>query len=401
MKKLGLGALPVALLLGGFSSMVSAESYRLVVVVEPSVYESVSKENLSNALDEQLEYANSVYKETGVSFSYSTVLEWNDSVVSEGLASGKSFKQTVGDIFYSVRYTKEEFDDFFASWAEPHVYNAKANSLLTSEYADKLLFITSEHDLTNGAIGLAFQNMGAVLAVSGLSEPDLVAHELGHTFGLGHPSENVCATLNSVMCQNTSSKVGFSNEEKAIIRGVAEQNADYFLDYFDSRFYGVVADNKPIKGQVNVNVLNNPIENDLTSTEVVIRLVDSAGQDLYLDEPVSMELYTKGLTAVSGVHYESGLFQTVELNAGENTKRLTVKVNHDSKDVQLLVGVRYAENLADSNQETVIIKAKSTTGGNGNNGGDSGEPSGSSGGSFGFAWLALLPLVYYRRQRTM
>lgn len=380
-----------------FAQVAQAEEIDILVLVEPAVIQSMGKESFSKMLESQIAYSNKEFKDFNVQYNVSAVVDWNDSI-SLAVASGDSYSKAGGHIFYSLGVTKDEYDAEFGelSWLKGK-YSPEINALVDKYHADKVMLFTNSHP--NNEIGFAFHNMGLVVhAQSMLSRNSTVAHELGHTFGLGHPSNDVCANSNYLMCQGKSNGSQFAVEEANRITGVLNRDPAYLLDYYNQDFWaGAYSQPMEMLATAKVSVIDNPVPNTLNKTEAVVELVDNQGAPYVFDKDVSVELYTKGVSAIAGTHYDTDVYQRVTFAAGENVKRIDLPVTHDSKDVSLIVGVRYGENTADSNQETVVIKAKSSSGGGDTgNGGDSGESGG--GGSLGIWGIILLPLAFLRRK---
>lgn len=376
-----------------FSQFVKAEDVDILVLVEPTVIQSIGKESFSQMLESQIAYSNKEFKDFNVNYRVSAVVDWNDTV-GLAVASGDSYAQAGGFIFYSLGKTKDKYDAEYGelSWLKDK-YSPEINALVEKYHADKVILFTNTH--SNNEIGYAFHNMGLIVhAQSMMTRNSTVAHELGHTFGLGHPSNEVCSTGNYLMCQGKSNGSQFSAEESNRITGVLNRDPAYLLDYYNQDFWaGSFSQPMEMLAKAKVSVLDNPVPNTLSKTEAVIELVDSQGAPYVFDKDVSVELYTTGVSAIAGTHYDTDIYQRVNFAAGESVKRIDLNVTHDSKDVSLIVGTRYGENTADSNQESIVIKAKSSSGGDAGNGGDTGGSGGSGGGSLGFYSLLLLALV--------
>jgi hypothetical protein len=204
------------------------------------------------------------------------------------------------------------------------------------------------------------------------------------------------------MCPGKLDGDGFTSDEVTTVNGVLARDPAYLLDYYHPDFWaGSYSEPMSIKAYLDLQVLDNPIANTVNATEVVLSLVDAEGNPAVLNGDVSVELYTQGDTAVFETDY-SDIYQRVTFAAGESEKRIDLDVTHGNSAKTFSVGTRYGEYVADSEAQTVTIAANPTSGGSDNSGSDSGssDSSGSSGGSFGFAWLALLPFVYFRRQKT-
>ncbi|MBS0044630.1 SVAGG family GlyGly-CTERM protein [Shewanella sp. M16] len=380
-----------------FAQVTQAEEIDILVLVEPSVIQSMGKEPFSQMLESQIAYSNKEFKDFNVQYNVSAVVDWNDSV-GEAVTLGDSYYKAGGHIFYSLGVSKEKYDADFGNdpWLKGK-YSPEINALVNKYHADKVMLFV--HTQTDNVIGRAFDNIGLIVhAQSMMTAHSTVAHELGHTFGLGHPSNDVCANSNYLMCQGKSNGSEFAVEEASRITGVLNRDPAYLLDYYNQDFWaGAYSQPMEMLATAKVSVIDNPVPNTLNKTEAVVELLDSQGAPYVFDKDVSVELFTKGVSATAGTHYDTDVYQRVTFAAGETVKRIDLPVTHDSKDVSLIVGVRYGENTADSNQETVVIKAKSSSGGGDTgNGGDSGESGG--GGSLGIWGIILLPLAFLRRK---
>lgn len=388
--------------MGVFSTCASlaAESVDLLVIVEPSVIQEMGNENFSNLLEEQVKYSNKEFAAFGVTYKVNAVVNWDDDAISSDLSAGDSFSKAAGHLFYSAGIAKNEFDQLYGNhqWYSGK-YVGNVNVLLNKYHSDKVVFFTSKPS-GDRAIGQAFYNVGVIVhADSLLTNHSTLAHELGHTFGLGHPSNDVCANSNYLMCQGKSNSSQFAVEEANRVTGVLNRDPAYLLDYYNQDFWaGAYSQQMEMLATAKVSVIDNPVPNTLNKTEAVVELVDSQGAPYVFDKDVSVEFFTKGVSAIAGTHYDTDVYQRVTFAAGETVKRIDLPVTHDSKDVSLILGARYGENTADSNQETVVIKAKSSSGGGDTgNGGDTGGESG-GGGSLGIWGIILLPLAILRRK---
>lgn len=372
-----------------FTQFIHAEEIDILVLVEPSVIQSMGKESFSQMLESQIAYSNKEFKDFNVQYNVSAVVDWNDSI-GLAVASGDSYYKAGGNIFYSLGVSKEKYDADFDndSWLKGK-YSPEINALVDKYHADKVMLFV--HTKSDNVIGRAFDNIGLIVhAQSMMTAHSTVAHELGHTFGLGHPSNEVCLNGNDLMCQGKSNGSQFAVEEANRITGVLNRDPAYLLDYYNQDFWaGAYSQPMEMLAKAKVSVIDSPVPNTLNKTEAVVELVDSQGAPYVFDKDVSVELYTKGVSAIAGTHYDTDVYQRVTFAAGESVKRIDLPVTHDSKDVSLIIGARYGENTADSNQETVVIKAKSSSGGDAGNGGDTGG----SGGSLGFYSLLLLALL--------
>lgn len=370
--------------LTAFCGSVSAnEVIDLLVVVEPDVYISTPKETLQKNLVEQLDYANKEYASLGVELNIVAVLEWENNAVSGRLSQGESFWNSLAGIMYSVRFEEAEFIKEFPHDLYGIEYNQNAYDVLREYHADKLVFITKERDLHSGDTGYAFENMGFGLQAEGMTgRVSLLAHELGHNFGLIHPSNETCSTQDFLMCPSTSLGTQFSEQEVTRVKGVLAKDSTYFDPMFDEQFYsGWFSEKMPYFANVKLSVTDNPIAKDVTQTEVVVELVNQAGNPVTFDDTVSVEVFTEAVTATLGKNYDDDFYQRISFMPGESTKRLDLNVTHSSTEKTFNVGARYGLNVSDSDVVSVAIKP---------NGNESSEGNGDSGGSMGLISLLLL-----------
>ncbi|GIU20913.1 SVAGG family GlyGly-CTERM protein [Shewanella sp. MBTL60-007] len=369
----------------------ATEQIDLLVVVEPAVYESISREELGTQLLEQVARANQEFKEYDLHHNIVAVLDWRDNHVSEQLAQNHSFAQSLADIMYSIRYTEQEYNESFKGdpYAKPFV--PTIGPLVDKYHADKLVFISQNSDSTNGAIGQAFQNFGMVIKGESLKrDPSIMAHELGHNIGMAHPSSAECDSNPVLMCINVSSaRTGFNDNDKLWLDGVINNDPEYLVDHFDHRFY-LGRYSSPMEMMVNsVLVMDSTsIDKDVNSVEVMIELHDSEGNLSALGHDVSLEFYTKQGSAQPVSHYDSDAYQRVTFLAGETQKSVDISVTHSDADKAFQVGTRYGLNVAESSPGTLTIKAGEQTPVVPPVTPDTGDSSG--GGSLGFISLLLL-----------
>lgn len=372
------------------SSVTASEQVDVLFYVEPNVYQILDREAVHELIQSQIDVANSLHskQKTGITYNAVAALDWKDNQVSERLEQGKSFVGSAGNIIYSVRFTESEYAEFFDGIAGVQQYESESYDLFRKYHADNVVFISSSVERDTRTIGYAMQNIGVVVGLSGLeSNPYLLAHEWGHNIGLGHVKADQCLTANYLMCaENTGVSNGFTENELATVDGVIAKDAAFFLDHFDPEYYlGWYSLPQPKLANVRFSVLDNPIENSLNETELVLELVNEQGETTVINEDVSLELFTEGRGAILGEHYND-VYQRVTFHAGETVKRIDLGVNHDSTDLSLKVGARYGLYLADSNVVDIVIKANADD----NNGGSGGESDGGSGGSMGFISMLML-----------
>jgi hypothetical protein len=377
----------------------SSDQIDVLFVIEPSVYESVNREELNSLIKNQIVVANSVHatQKTGISYKEVAVLDWKNNDVSEKLDQGKSFAESVGEVMYSLPYTESEFKTEFAEHPWFAEYQQDAHDLLRQYHADNLVFISSVADSSSGHIGYAFKNFGVIASIDGVKSNDyLLVHEWGHNIGLGHTNSEICSVSNYVMCSSNSQgeTLGFNDEEMTRVNGVIERDPEFFPEHFDSNFYlGEFSAPMQIKANIKISVLDNPIPNTINQTEAIIELVDSSGLPVVFDEPVSVELYTRSGTALVGESFDKDFYQRLTFTSGESTKRVDLDVTHIDTDASFNVGTRYGLYLKDSDVVNVTVKANAkpvTEVGEGD--------SGSSGGSLGFSLLSLFALCLFRRK---
>lgn len=374
----------------------------VLFVVEPKVFtDGHTREEVGHLLESQVENANEVHSRysTGVHYRIAAVVDWKDNSVSEKLAQGDSLSVASANVLSSVRYDEKGFADN-ADFAMTQ-YEPEMHEMVNQFHADKVVFVAAQgsaSEVNQDVVATALQNYGVVSSVDGLDvDKYLLAHEWGHNIGLGHPSSESCASFFSVMCQGAHYTVdGFSDNELTLIAGIVNDDPSYYISGDDTSFYVGRHSTEMVKsGQVNVSVVDNPVAENIDQTEIVIDLVDSEGNPKPFEQDVSLELYTNG----NETNYDSDVYQRVTFLAGETSKRVDLNVSHGDVDNAVQIGARYGQLLNDSNVVDVVIKAKpKSTLPNDNS--DSDSSSGSSGGAFGFAWLALLPFVYFRRQKN-
>ncbi|MEH6454808.1 MAG: SVAGG family GlyGly-CTERM protein [Cocleimonas sp.] len=376
----------------------SSEQIDVLFVIEPSVYESVNREGLSSLIKNQINVANSVHatQKTGISYKEVAVLDWKNNQVSEKLAQGRSFTESVGEVMYSLPFTESEFNAEFAGNSWYTEYQQESRDLLIQYHADKLVFVSSAADNSEGKIGYAYSNFGVIASLDGLKGNDyLLVHEWGHNIGLGHTDSEICSVSNYIMCSSNSPGAtrGFNDEEMTVINGVVERDPEFILDRLDSNFVlGDFSTPMQIMADVKLSLLDNPIANTINQTEAIIDLVDESGMPVVLNEPVSVELYTQSGTAIAGESFDNNFYQRVTFAAGESTKRIDLDVTHINTDASFNVGTRYGLYLGDSDAVSVTVKAKAkptTDVGEGDDGG--------SGGSLGFSLLSLVALCFFRK----
>lgn len=380
-------------LMAGVCGNAMAEPISLLFVVEPAVYAENSSENVNKVIEDSIKAANAEFASFGVEFSAEGVVVAGQSDVSDALANGGSFTELAGPIMYSIGLSEAEYIEAFTPAFPVNSYNAEVNATVDQFHADHLIYVVSNSQ--GEVVGQAFQNKGVALSFASLASTDLtmLGHELGHLYGLGHPSKEECANANLLMCQGVKGS-GLSESDKAIVAGVVA--GEYPTDWWDTRFWNGGYNAPVVKDSTvtQVTVVDNPVPNTINSTDVVVELLDAAGAPAVYDKPVSFELYTKGSTAQQGTHY-SDVIQRIEMLPGEHKKTVTLTVNHGASDAALVVGTRYGVSLSDSASTSVTIKAKEISSG----GQTGGETSNGDSGGGAAGWLLLMCLPFLRRGR--
>ncbi|MCE9679123.1 SVAGG family GlyGly-CTERM protein [Shewanella sp. AS1] len=386
----------------------ASEVVDLLVVVEPGVYENLSQEQFSKALNKQVLIANSEFKQFNVEYNISSVVTWDDNGISDAMNQGDSLAGVLGHLMYSIGETEASFDEDYFIWAGK--FNQKIKSLVDYYHADKLVFVSRDTTGSTGGtlLGRGFQNKGVYLASEFLeSDPITLAHELGHTFGLGHTSNEQCDTAVYLMCQGSyiftvEESVGFTVEDAQRVEGVMNRDPEYLWDDYSEAFWvGDYSERQTYDANVALSVVDSVLNYGVNETEVVLSLVDANGVELPLTKTASIDLYVEGRGADGTNYYDDAVYQTVTFAPGETTKRIDLAVEHGDSQMVLNVGARYGVSLTDSNVATVTVEAVPADNGNDNgdsgDSGDSGEKS--SGGSLGF--LSLLLLACFGRKKRV
>ena len=377
----------------------------LLVIVEPGVYNNSSKESINKLIIEQSKNANSEYNEYGITVNLKSIVEWNGDHISNYLYNGLSLPNSAGKFIYSLGESEGTFNEKYPE-LEGGFYS-EINDLVNSYNADKILIITTAtSELSSGEViyGRAFENKGVVLSFDYLgSIPLLLAHELGHTFGLGHTSNDDCDLDSYLMCNGNylasmSESIGLTEVEGAFVSGVVRRDPAFLTDYYNQNFWvGDFSESTPFVSGLKIDLSDSSIGVDEGEIEIVLTLIDFDGTELILEIDSLVGLFIEGDGFDASSYYDTSKYMRVTFLSGESSKRIGLSVEHSDIDMALNIGTRFGIDISDSNVVNLEVEAKVN---DNNDSVDVTTPTSdtSSGGGFGFLSLfSLLLIVKIRR----
>lgn len=336
----------------------------VLMVVEPVVYEENGREYVNMLLRDAIARTNAVFQPHGFTHKAS-IIDWIDNRVNESSLGLLEWTYAVGPVAYSYHDTFSQFiaDPLNVSFGWQYV--PEAHQLENLYQADLIVYVTNE---TNGAdqfvIGSAYHNRGNIISFKGLEAISWVlAHELGHNLGFFHVSQALCNNTYYLMCAiaiPNQADAFLTNDEQQDLASILSGDTSVWPSSFDVRFWpGVVNEPMPIKAGVSLTVLDNPIASNIAETDVVVELVDQQGDPTVVNDDSSIQLFTRGDTALNGIHYDESVYQRVTFLAGEYRKIVSLSVAHDEQETRFTLGADSGLFLSDANELQVTIDSSS------------------------------------------
>lgn len=428
--------------------------------VAPDAVATYGKEAVHTTIQHQLDMANTVYKSSGsdVTFVAKEIYTAADgSFDSYTTANGLSAVSTCianlekhaglikpgisGQHFYNDSLCDQIFPD------ESSGIGSEMGQLVQRTGADWVIVITSDYGSTNIAGSANGEPVGLALAMKAMSEKPnmpLMAHEMGHLFGLNdrYVQDSTYCTgnyANMLMCVAENVTVGgslplfqgsqtsidsgnldstaytgstalsypadFANEKMVIAKALAGMHVFYYTNNVDGATWYL---QNPIASQATVKMTaeaTSVIAANGESIDYTVSLVDGSDQSFTATSDVSVEVYTEGGSATDGVDYNADAFvQTLTFAAGESSKTISLPILKAGFNGSrtLTVGIRNANGLtvSSSNASYLLTITDTTTNGGSTDSSSDGSSSGGSsgGGSFDLLTLfGLLGLVFSRK----
>ncbi len=327
------------------------EQIDLLVVVEPKVFADsnpnrLTRESLQAVLTQQLNTANAVYQLVNIHYRLVAVLDWEDNDVSQKLSQGEDYSQALASLMSVITHhgsnTMDKNDN-------------RAKVYLQQYYADKLIFITQEKDTSLEPFGHGFYQAGVSLHAPALmTMPSVLAHLLGHTLALEHPSPPICQSITLVMCSPYESNVALSMADMTWLGQLIKDKA--IPPNFDRKAYlGALSPDMPKLANIKLQLSHPVLSNDQPYTQITLQLVNDNGELQPLKQNVSVELFTRSGTAVADYHYPESLYQRVIFLAGETQKYISLAIQSSEHYANFSIGTRYGLLVNDSNIENVAI----------------------------------------------
>ncbi|WP_299495135.1 hypothetical protein [uncultured Shewanella sp.] len=336
------------------------ENIDLLIVVEPNVFaennpERLSRESLQAAIEQQLNTANALYNLANIHYSLVAILDWEDNAVSQQLSQGDDYQQALSHLMSAISDPTDSFN----------TADLRAKTYLQQFFADKLIFITQEHDLSVEPFGKAFYQAGiSVHAPALMTMPSVLAHLLGHTLALEHPSTDICQSIALVMCSPYGSRLSLSINDMTWLGRLVKGQDIPVKAHFDNRLYlGALSPAMPKIARIQLQIQQSQLSNQQRHTQAILQLINDAGERQPLEQDTSVELFTRSGTAVAAYHYPASFYQRIVFLAGETQKKISLEIQPSSQYANFSIGTRYGLMVEDSNvQQVNIIGDISNTG---------------------------------------
>ena len=333
----------------------------LLVVIEPDIFSQanpnrLSRESVQAALIQQLNMTNSTYELVNIHYNLRAVLDWEENEVSQRINQGESYQHALGDLMYSIMapFPSSITQSIYLSNDDP-----RARVLLKQYYADKLIFITQEKDTSEEPYGAAFNQLGISLHIDALMQmPSAVAHLLGHTLALTHPTTKMCQSMSLLMCNPHQFTVGLglSIDEITWLGALIKGEAIHTKDGVDNRYYlGDFSPAMPKLATIQLDLEQSQLSNEQPITRLNLLLINERGEPNPLDKDTSVELYTQSGSAIPDFHYAESLYQRVTFLAGETHKQIIIKTQSSNHHADFTLGTRHGILVNDSQQLEINI----------------------------------------------
>lgn len=373
-------SLLAAIALLSHSVFAASTSIDVAFVIDESIIQSQSREWVDNHIDTAITVSNQTLTDAGLAYTRNVKMVYtatSDNAVSVATLGSNGALDGVHEACEVVKDTEYEHYDNVV-WLVP----ATGNSNRTGNASN---CVDTDHYVAVIAIGTT-ANLGYV-----------IAHEMGHFDNLTHASaDQYYADTGKVLLMSSHLSEGLTSVSELLTAGditnmqTAAAVADQWPKYFDQpRTEGSAsigtATMVPMATDVNVE-----------SGEVSFQFsLDSA-----LAEDVSVEFYTHGIEAQTGVDYEETVSR-VTLLAGATEAEVDVPLIVDATryvDKTFEVGVRYGDKVDADSSLIVTLTANSTSDTGTDTGDNTGDSGSSGGGSMNLFYLvALLVCSLIRR----
>ncbi|WP_299005150.1 SVAGG family GlyGly-CTERM protein [uncultured Shewanella sp.] len=329
------------------------ESIDLLVVVEPDVFAKnnpnrLTRESLQAALTQQINTANSLYQLANIHYHLVAILDWEDNAVSQRLSQGDHYPQALNSLMSAI--TNQELSTQFHS-------DNRAKTYLQQYYADKLIFITKEKDTSLEPFGHGFYQAGlSVHSQALMAMPSVLAHLLGHTLALEHPSASVCQSMTLLMCSPFEANIALSITDLSWLGQLTQgKNIPHKTGFDNSAYLGEFSPTMPKLANIKLSIDQRELSNEQRDTQITLQLVNDNGELKPLKQTISVELFTQSGTAVAAYHYPESLYQRVVFLSGETQKHISLEIQPSAHYANFNVGTRYGLLVNDSNIEKVTI----------------------------------------------
>lgn len=348
--------------------------------VSPTAISTYGKEAVFNALQNQLELAQSAYDKSGsdVTFNLKEIYvasddTFNTTAKNSGLGTVASCVKTVIEQAGLVEpgvsgsfFDNTTCDSVFPDKAQG--VNSEIGQLVQRTGADWVIAVTSDYGSDNNIGNANGRPVSLAVAINYiLDNPThlLVAHEMGHLFSLYDRyalDSSYCSgsNANMLMCGESGSfsldsslelfsgsettidatnldttavtvsnayDTNYDTEKMQIARALAGFNNFYYTQN-ENAIAGHIQDGITNQAYVKLTAATTTIAAATGATvDYTISLVDTNGDPAVTASDASVEIYTDGDTATAGTDYDANNFiQRVTFLAGETSKTVSLPI---------------------------------------------------------------------------
>ncbi|WP_417656572.1 hypothetical protein [Pseudidiomarina aestuarii] len=331
----------------------------VVFMVEPQATEAHSQQSIRNTIEQWVYHANHVH---GV--PYPRVNFQTKAVLMSGYGDQ-------AEVIYASPISEM---DSAASFIQQEIFeNSKSEALQAMQRfgADLVTYVVLQPDSKGNSSG----SSGNSISILSLEEstPDNWAHEAFRLVGLTKLAEEECINKDNVMCPRQELRTAFPLK-------VNEQQADLIHQMTSTlspstKRWSNITPSMPELAIAQFEVVHKVLNEEMQGRiDYRIWLADARGQEITLDERVSIEVYADSDNAEPGVHFDDGFTQRIDFLPGVSSR--SVSLNIDLSGTQYLwleVGIRYGEKLGTNQGQSYyydhnltflpVPEEKSTSGG--------------------------------------
>lgn len=303
----------------------------VVFIVEPQAAEEVDRQFIRNRIDEW------VIKANYVKFFYDSKVQFRTKAVLQ------SNYGNLADVVYTTPIVNMDEAAAAIQKGISEGTNTEATLAMQRFGADLVTYVVLKPDTQGNSSGSS-GNSASILSLTD-SAPDSWAHEAFRLVGLEKLTEEECAQKDNVMCPTPELRSAFP-------LSVNEQQADHIYQVlFDQplpqKHWFHITPSMPELAQARLEVEQETLNEEMQGKiDFRVWLVDDRGQEVSLDERVSIEIYADSDSAEPGVHFDDNFTQRIDFLPGVSSRNVSLNIDLSGTQwLELVVGIRYGEKL--------------------------------------------------------